>query len=207
MKDIIDVSRYQGNINWDKLAGKIGGAMLKTVSTNKSFGGIYIDPMFETNYAACRRLGIPVGVYYYTYAQDAATVQAELDKLHQALEGKTLTLPVAVDVEDNKLKPLSADALTDLVIAAADAIESWGLYAMVYTYTYYSQTELSMDRLSAYDLWIADYRANRPTRRHGMWQYTSTGRLDGIAGSVDISHAYKDYPTIIARAGLTQLRG
>ena len=207
MKDIIDVSRYQGNIDWDKLAGKIGGAMLKTVSTNKSFGGIYIDPMFEQNYAACRRLGIPVGVYYYTYAQNAATVQAELDKLHQALEGKTLTLPVAVDVEDNKLKPLSADALTDLVIAAADAIESWGLYAMVYTYTYYSQTELNMDRLAAYDLWIADYRSKRPTRKHGMWQYTSTGRLDGIAGNVDISHAYKDYPTIIARAGLTQLRG
>ena len=195
MKDIIDVSRYQGTINWDKLAGKIGGAMLKTVSTNKSFGGIYIDPMFETNYAACRRLGIPVGVYYYTYAQDAATVQAELAKLHQALAGKTFTLPVAVDVEDNKLKPLSADALTDLVIAAADAIESWGLYAMVYTYTYYSQTE------------IADYRSKRPTRKHGMWQYTSTGRLDGIAGNVDISHAYKDYPSIIARAGLTQLRG
>ena len=207
MKDIIDVSRYQGTIDWDKLAGKIGGAMLKTVSTNKSFGGIYIDPMFETNYAACRRLGIPVGAYYYTYAQDAATVQAELDKLHQALEGTILTLPDAVDVEDNKLKPLSADALTDLVIAAADAIESWGLYAMVYTYTYYSQTELNMDRLSAYDIWIADYRGKRPTRKHGMWQYTSTGKLDGIAGSVDISHAYKDYPTIIARAGLTQLRG
>ena len=121
MKDIIDVSRYQGTIDWDKLAGKIGGAMLKTVSTNKSFGGIYIDPQFERNYAACKRLGIPVGVYYYTYAQDAATVQAELGKLHEALTGKSLELPVAVDVEDNKLKPLSADALTDLVIDAAAA--------------------------------------------------------------------------------------
>ena len=207
MKDIIDVSRYQGTIDWNQVKSHVGGAMLKTVSTNKSFGGIYIDPMFESNYAACRRLGIPVGVYYYTYAQDAATVQAELDKLHQALEGKTFTLPVAVDVEDNKLKPLSADALTDLVVYAADAIESWGLYAMVYTYTSYSNTELNMDRLSAYDLWIADYRGQRPTRKHGMWQYTSTGKLDGIAGNVDISHAYKDYPTIIARAGLTTLRG
>lgn len=207
MKDIIDVSRYQGTIDWSKLAGKIGGAMLKTVSTNKSFGGIYIDPQFKRNYSECKRLGIPVGVYYYTYAQDAAAVQAELAKLHQALAGKTFTLPVAVDVEDNKLKALSADALTDLVIAAADAIESWGLYAMVYTYTYYSQTELNMDRLAAYDLWIADYRSKRPTRKHGMWQYTSTGKLDGIAGNVDISHAYKDYPSIIARAGLTQLRG
>ena len=206
-KDYIDVSRYQGTIDWSKLVGKIGGAMLKTVSTNKSFGGIYIDPMFETNYAACRRLGIPVGAYYYTYAQDAATVQAELDKLHQALEGKTFTLPIAVDVEDNKLKPLSADALTDLVIAAADAIESWGLYAMVYTYTYYSQTELNMDRLAAYDLWIADYTGKRPSRKHGMWQYTSKGSLPGISGNVDKNHVYKDYPGIIRRAGLTCLRG
>ena len=207
MKDIIDVSRYQGTIDWSRLAGKIGGAMLKTVSTNKSFGGLYIDPQFERNYAECRRLGIPVGAYYYTYAQDDAAARAELDKLHQALEGKTFTLPIAVDVEDNKLKPLSADALTGLVIRAADTIESWGLYAMVYTYTYYSQTELSMDRLAAYDLWIADYRASRPARKHGMWQYTSTGQLDGIAGNVDISHAYKEYPSIIARAGLTCLRG
>lgn len=207
MKDIIDVSRYQGVIDWEKLVGKIGGAMLKTVSTNKSFGGIYIDPQFERNYAECKRLGIPVGVYYYTYAQDAATVEAELAKLREALTGKTMNLPVAVDVEDNKLKPLSADALTDLVIAAADAIESWGLYAMVYTYTYYANTELNMDRLAAYDLWIADYRGTRPTRKHGMWQYTSTGKLDGIAGNVDMNHAYKDYPSIITRAGLTTMRG
>ena len=210
MKDIIDVSRYQGEIDWERLAGKIGGAMLKTVSTNYSeFGGIYIDPMFERNYAECKRLGIPVGAYYYIYAQDAATVQAELSKLREALAGKTFNLPIAVDVEDNKLKPLSADALTDLVIAAADAIESWGLYAMVYTYTYYSQTELNMDRLSAYDLWIADYRGTRPTRKHGMWQYTSEYKMAGVPnndGLVDMSHVYKDYPGIITRAGLTTLR-
>ena len=114
-KDIIDVSRYQGTIDWEQLVGKIGGAMLKTVSTNKSFGGIYIDPQFERNYAECKRLGIPVGVYYYTYAQTKATADAELVKLHEALTGKSFELPIAVDVEDNKLKPLSAAALSELV--------------------------------------------------------------------------------------------
>ena len=210
MKDIIDVSRYQGTIDWQQVRPNVGGAMLKTVSTNSRYGGIYIDQQFERNYAECKRLGIPVGVYYYTYAQDAATVQAELAKLHEALAGKTFTLPIAVDVEDNKLKPLSADALTDLVIAAADAIESWGLYAMVYTYTYYSNTEINMNRLSAYDLWIADYRSKRPARKHGMWQYTSKHYMPGVPeqdGLVDMSHAYKDYPSIITRAGLTTLRG
>ena len=210
MKDIIDVSRYQGQIDWEQLKDKIGGAMLKTVSTNKSFGGIYIDPMFERNYAECRRLGIPVGAYYYTYAQDEATAQAELEKLREALTGKSFELPIAVDVEDNKLKSLSADALTDLVIQAARIIESWGLYAMVYTYTSYANTELNMDRLEAFDLWIADYRGKRPTRRHGMWQYTSKYKMEGVpenGGLVDMNHVYKDYPAIIARAGLSCLRG
>ena len=207
MKDIIDVSRYQGTIDWDELKDKIGGAMLKTVSTNSKFGGIYIDPTFERNYAECKRLGIPVGAYYYTYAQTMERVQEELAKFREALTGKSFELPIAVDVEDNKLKPLSADALTDLVIAAADAIESWGLYAMVYTYTSYANTELAMDRLEAFDLWIADYRGQRPTRKHGMWQYTSTGSLAGISGNVDMNHVYKDYPAIIARAGLSCLRG
>lgn len=203
MQDIIDVSRYQGAIDWDKLAGKIGGAMLKTVSTNSSFGGIYIDPTFEANYAACKRLGIPVGAYYYTYAQTMERADQELSKLREALAGKSFELPVAVDVEDNLLKPLSAAALSELVAYAADTIEGWGLYAMVYTYTYYSNTELDMDALAAYDLWIADYRGKRPSRPHGMWQYTSTGSLPGINGDVDINHVYKNYPAIIARAGLS----
>ena len=122
-------------------------------------------------------------------------------------EGSRFDLPIAVDVEDNKLKPLSAAALSELVAYAADTIESWGLYAMVYTYTYYSNTELDMDALAAYDLWIADYRGKRPTRKHGMWQYTSKGSLPGISGNVDKNHVYKDYPGIIRRAGLTCLRG
>ena len=209
MKDYIDVSRYQGTIDWEQVKDKVGGAMLKTVSTNKSFGGIYIDPTFERNYQECKRLGIPVGVYYYTYAQTPERVAEELAKLREALTGKTFELPVTVDVEDNKLKPLSADALTDLVISAADAIENWGLYAMVYTYTSYSNTELNMDRLAAYDLWIADYRGKRPTRKHGMWQYTSKYYMPGVPeqdGLVDMSHVYKDYPSIIKRAGLTRMK-
>ena len=139
--------------------------------------------------------------------QTKATADAELAKLHEALTGKSFELPIAVDVEDNKLKPLSAAALSELVAYAADTIESWGLYAMVYTYTYYSNTELDMDALAAYDLWIADYTGKRPSRKHGMWQYTSKGSLPGISGNVDKNHVYKDYPGIIRRAGLTCLRG
>ena len=118
-------------------------------------------------------------MYYYTYAQTKATADAELAKLHEALTGKSFELPIAVDVEDNKLKPLSAAALSELVAYAADTIESWGLYAMVYTYTYYSNTELDMDALAAYDLWIADYTGKRPlpqTRDVAVYQQGQPAR-------------------------------
>lgn len=208
MNDIIDVSRYQGEINWDKVkSAGIGGVMLKTVSTSSSYGGIYVDPTFETNYTACKRLGIPVGAYYYTYAKDMAAANAELSKLKEALTGKSFELPVAVDVEDNSLKALGAKALTELVAYAAGTIQGWGLYAMVYSYLAYQRSFLEMDKLAAYDFWLAAYISKRPSSpKHGMWQYTSAGHIDGINHSVDISHAYKDYPDIIKRAGRTTIK-
>ena len=89
----MDVSRWQGNIDWDKVkaSGLVSGVMLKTVSTNRKLSkrkdGLYIDPTFERNYAECKRLGIPVGVYYYTYATDKEMADAELALLKTALTG------------------------------------------------------------------------------------------------------------------------
>ena len=207
MKNVIDISKYQGAVDFGraKASGKVDGVMIRAVSTNS--GGIYIDPYMERSYAECKRLGIPCGAYYYTYAQTPAQADAELDMLRKALAGKVFEYPIAVDVEDNLLRPLSAAALTDLVIRAVKAIEGWGCYAMVYTYANYRQTELDMSRLAAYDLWIADYRGARPGMAHGMWQYSSRGRVPGVTGYVDLNYAYKEYPAIISAAGLNDLTG
>ena len=216
-KTILDVSRWQGTIDWEKVAasGKIDGVMLKTVSTNRKFSnrpdGLYIDPTFERNYAECRRLGIPVGVYYYTYATTHTMADAELDLLKSALAGKTLGLPVCVDVEENKLKKLGKQALTDLVAYSLAKIESWGVYALLYTGLYYGQTSLYMGgaALKPYDVWLAAYRTEKPVTGYpyGMWQYTSTARLPGISSDVDLSYAYKDYTSIIRRKGLDKVKG
>mgnify|MGYP005881817917 CR=1 FL=1 len=92
-------------------------------------------------------------------------------------------------------------------LQAAAQLEAWNLYAMVYTYTNFADTALAMDALTAYDLWLADYRGKRPTRPHGVWQYTSTGHVAGIDGPVDLSRAYKDYPALCRRAGLGRFSG
>lgn len=216
MAEIMDVSRWQGNINWDKVkaSGKVDGVMLKTVSTNRKLSnrkdGLYIDPTFERNYSECKRLGIPVGVYYYTYATDKQMADAELALLKTALTGKTFELPISVDVEENKIKKLSTQELTDLAAYALGTIERWGFYALLYVGLYFAQTELYMGgaALRKYDVWLAAYRNAKPTPgwSFGMWQYTSTTRVPGVSGNVDMSHAYKDYAKIIAQKGLTRLR-
>lgn len=216
MAEIMDVSHWQGNIDWDKVkaSGKVDGVMLKTVSTNRKLSnrkdGLYIDPTFERNYSECKRLGIPVGVYYYTYATDKQMAEAELALLKTALTGKTFELPISVDVEDNKIKKVSTQELTDLATYALGTIERWGFYSLLYVGLCFAQTELYMGgaALKKYDVWLAAYRNAKPTPgwSFGMWQYTSTARVPGVSGNVDMSHAYKDYAKIIAQKGLTRLR-
>ena len=206
-RTILDVSRWQGSINWDKVkaSGLVSGVMIRAMG-NKN-GKPYLDPYFARNYAECARLGIPVGGYYYTCAVTPRQTEEELAALKTALRGKTFQLPLAIDVEDPRLRSLAPAKLSALVAEAAAQLEAWGLYAMVYTYPNFADTALDMAALAAYDLWIADYRGKRPTRRHGMGQYTSSGKIPGVSGPVDLSHAYKGYAAIIQRAGLTKVKG
>lgn len=206
-RTILDVSRWQGSIDWDavKRSGKIDGVMLRVLGSKG--GKPYLDPYFARNYAECARLGLPVGGYYYTCAVTQRQTEEELAALKTALRGKTFQLPLAIDVEDPRLRSLTPAKLSARVAEAAAQLEAWRLYAMVYTYTNFADTALDMAAFAAYDLWIADYRGKRPARRHGMWQYTSSGKIPGVSGPVDLSHAYKDYAGIIQRKGLGKVKG
>ena len=206
-RTILDVSRWQGSIDWDKVkkSGIVSGVMIRAMGSKG--GKPYLDPYFARNYAECARLGLPVGGYYYTCAVTQRQTEEELAALRAALADKNFQLPIAVDAEDPKLRGLTPAKLSARVAEAAAQLEAWGLYAMVYTYTNFADTALDMAALAAYDLWIADYRGKRPARRHGMWQYTSSGKIPGVSGPVDLSHAYKGYAAIIQRAGLTAVKG
>lgn len=212
----IDVSRYQGKITldgWRKIkAAGYKGAMLKTVSTNSKLSkrkdGLYVDPTFETNYRNARAAGLDVGVYYYTYATSEAMADAELALLQQAVYGKELTLPVAVDVEENKLKQLSTLDLSNLTAYALEQVERMGFYAQLYTYTGYKY-ELDMARLSSrWDVWLADYTGKTPKVdfKYNAHQHTSKGNVLGISGNVDLNVTTVNYPRIIRKKGLTRLR-
>lgn len=211
----IDVSRYQGAIDWVQVAAAgYKGAMLKTVSTNhklsKRADGLYIDPTFETNYRNAKAAGLDVGVYYYTYATNKDMVNAELSLLRQAVYGKELTLPVAVDVEDNKLGKLDKQSLTDLTAYALHEVEQLGFYAQLYTYTSFAKAHLFVGgaALHPYDVWLADYTGKTPnvTFNYNAHQHTSKGTVPGISGNVDLNVTTLNYPSIISKKGLTRLR-
>lgn len=209
----IDVSRYQGAIDWAQVAAAgYKGAMLKTVSTNRKLSkradGLYIDPTFEDNYKNAKAAGLDVGVYYYTYATSEAMADAELALLRQAVYGKEMTLPVAVDVEENKLKQLSTLDLSNLTAYALEQMERMGFYAQLYTYTGYKY-ELDMARLSSrWDVWLADYTGKTPKVdfKYNAHQHTSKGAVPGISGNVDLNVTTINYPKIIRKKGLTRLR-
>lgn len=214
MAEIMDVSRHQGTIDWDKVkaSGKVDGVMIRAMG-NSAEGrpsAPYTDPQFARNYAECKRLGIPCGVYGYFKATTRAEADQELAYFKQLLAGRSFELPVAVDIEDKAQQPLGKAALTDLTAYMLITVESWGVYAMLYTGLYFGQTFLRMDggALSKYDVWLAAYRSTKPAPGwpFGMWQYTSAARVSGVTTNVDMSHAYKDYVGIIRKKGLTRLR-
>ena len=223
MLPIMDVSRWQGNIDWNKVkaSGLVSGVMLRALgnSAKDAPSKPYIDPQFARNYAECQRLGIPCGVYYYCKAVNTAEADAELALLRKVLTGKTVQLPVAVDIEDKYVQaPLDKQTLTDIAAHALAAIEQMGFYAMLYTGLYFGQTNLYMGgaALRKYDVWLARYPRDKSKTKpeekpktdfsFGMWQYTSTASVPGMNGNADLSHAYKNYAKIIAKKGLDRLR-
>lgn len=204
----IDVSRYQGAIDWAQVAAAgYKGVMLRAVGSRN--GVPYIDPTFEDNYSNAKAAGLDVGVYYYTNASCEKLADKELAVLRQALRGKELTLPVAVDLESPSLAGMPYGNLSNLAAYHLEQIEKMGFYAQLYTYTSYANVHLDMARLSGrWDVWLADYTGKAPkvSFKYNAHQHTSKGRVPGISGNVDLNVTTLNYPRIIRKKGLTRLR-
>ena len=203
---VLDVSSYQSNIDYAKVkASGIGGVILCCGRTYWGEIRVAGDDTFEKHYQGFKAVGMPVGVYYYSAANTVTKAKEEADFVLNVLKGKQLELPVYFDVENNeRQKPLSKQALTDVTKAFCEVIEKAGYYVGIYASSSWLKDELDMNQLNNYDVWVAHYGVSKPSYNgnYGMWQYTSSGTVDGINGNVDLSYCYKDYPTIIKNAKL-----
>ena len=189
----IDVSRYQGNIDWAQV-GRSGQqfAIVRAVSSDNS--GVYEDPLFVKNVSGAKAAGLRTGAYYYTYARTQSYADTEIAALLSALRGKQFEYPIFIDIEDNMLKSLGRDTLTALVLYELEAIKKAGYYAGVYTYTNFAKNNLAMAKLKDYPLWLANYTTTvNYTGAYDLLQYSGSDSVSGIATKVDLDNSYRDF--------------
>ena len=197
----IDVSRYQGTINWSQVAAAGKDFVIVRVGSSNS-GGLYVDPYFLQNVNGAHAAGLRVGAYYYTYARTQSAVANELSLFMNAMQGLQLEYPVFVDVEDSSLTSLGRSQLTNLVRYAMDILYQRKWYAGWYSYTNHINNYLNAAELSEYPLWVADYRSSLGySGPYTMWQYSGSGSVRGISGACDLNRSYKDFLPAIQAGG------
>jgi GH25 family lysozyme M1 (1,4-beta-N-acetylmuramidase) len=195
----IDVSEHQGIIKWDNV--KTDFAILRA-----GYGKVISqkDKQFESNYAGAKKAGIPVGAYWYSYAMTPEEARKEADVFLEVIKGKQFEYPVFYDVEEQKQFNLGKDKVSAIIRAFLEEVESAGYWVGLYMSASPLSSYVADTIKQRYCIWVANYGVSQPSYAgtYGLWQYSCTGRVNGINGNVDLDYSYVDYPTQIKTKGL-----
>lgn len=195
---VIDVSYVQNSIDWDKVkADGIDGAMIRCGYRGYGSGKLVEDSCFSKHVKGAVKAGLKVGVYFFTEAINAKEGKEEADYTLKLIkrEGLKLLYPIAVDTEsisasNVRANNISVSARTAAIQAFCEEIKLKGYEPMIYASTSWLENKLSMSKLP-YKVWVAQYNSKVTYKgSYVMWQYTSTGRVSGISGVVDLNHCY-----------------
>ena len=198
----IDVSAWQGTIDWAKVKGQIDFAIIKlgNIGDNTKF---WDDDRFERNYNECVRLGIPVGVYVYSYTNRVENIEACANETVKYLAGRKLQLPVYIDMEDAEIAVEGKENLTKMIFKFNEIIERAGYWAGVYANRNWFDNYLNKEEVKKrFTTWIAHYGISEDNYKgqYDMMQYTSKGTINGINGNVDMNNMYRDLISDIEEA-------
>ena len=189
----IDVSNHQGTVDWNKVkAAGIDFAILKV-------GPVYGKPddSFERNAAECERLGIPYGVYYYSYARSVEDANKEADRTLAWLGGHHPSLPVYYDLEDNYILQdpnFSKDKLAQIAQTFCNRMEAVGFKSGIYANLNWLNNYLDSPSLSGYDHWVAQYNWRCDyVGSYSFWQYSSSGNVPGVNGRCDMNYCFNGF--------------
>ena len=199
----IDVSAHQGNINWD--AVKASGIEFAIIRI--SYGQSAVDSKAIRNIEECIRVGMPFGVYVYSYALNVNNAINEANLVIKTLAPykNKVKFPVIIDMEDadgykTRHGMPSNDTLVSICEKECLMFEDAGYYAAIYASKSWFDTKLNSSRLNRFDKWMAWWYSQASSKfdhnTYGLWQYTSSGKVNGISGNVDMNESFKDYPPI-----------
>lgn len=199
----IDVSVYQGEVNWEKVkAAGIQFAILRL-----GFGDnipSQDDKYFTRNVSECIRLGIPWGAYLYSYATNEEHAKSELAHALRLLgmAGTKPGFPIYYDLEDGPtVGAQSNEKILQMAKIFVEGLEAAGYWAGIYANKHWHDTRLTSAWYNTKARWVAQYydTCTYTGGQYGVWQYSSTGAVDGITGNVDMNEAYEDYPALCAK--------
>ena len=199
----IDVSEFQGNINWNKVkADGIEFAILK-LGNIYDYDANYKDSKFDTNYKNARANGIKIGAYIYNYCNTIDTLKKGLEWAIKKLEGKELDLPFYLDMEDKDIQGETKETLTNQCNEFAKYVESKGYQAGVYANVNWLKNELNPSNFDKdISVWVAQYyKECQYEGKYDIWQYASNGKVSGISGNCDMNYLYNT--DIIIESGST----
>ena len=187
----IDVSKHQGKIDWEKVkASGIEFAIIRC-----GYGGNYAnqdDPQFARNVAECKRLGIPFGVYLYSYANSVEKAKSEAEHCKRLIKGLTFDFPVFYDLEDKTTGACSNALILEIAKTFVNAMQP--VLTGIYANKYWRETKLTDKWYDTVPFWLAHYASKTDYKGHyDIWQYTSAGKVDGISGHCDMNYCYTDY--------------
>lgn len=198
----IDVSRYQGSIDFNKV--KASGIEFVMIRCGTGYGQKACkDVKFETYYKQAKAAGLKVGTYFYSYAPSVTQARAEAAWVLDWIKGKQFDYPIVFDMEEQRVAKLGKAKVSAIAIAFCSVVEHAGYYVSIYSSKSWIESYYVSEVYEQFDLWVAQW-ASKCTYKgnYGMWQYTDKGIVPGVTGGVDCNIAYKDYPTIIKNAGL-----
>ena len=190
----IDVSGYQGNIDWKKVkAAGIKFAIIK-------FGNIYdtdtndIDSKFEINYKNAKANGLKVGIFFYNYCNEMSNLKKGLEWFFEKIKDKKLDLPIYIDMEDKSIAVETVETLTNQCNEFAKIAKQKGYKAGVYANLNWLKNELNPSKFDKdISVWVAQYNNEcQYTGTYDIWQYTSSGKVNGISGRVDMDYLYNE---------------
>lgn len=190
MKPVLDISEFQAGIDYAAVSQQISGVIIRCGGTGYGDSHtVYDDSKFEQHYNGFRSQGIPIGIYFYAGAVTDEGVDAEIQLTKVMLDGKDITLPVYYDVEvpEGNYLNLSVSERTRLALRYIHGMDDLGYMGGLYTYLAYT-SRLNMDAFAGVPVWMAQYYTSLDyTDECELWQYTSTGTLNGYSGRVDLS--------------------
>ena len=193
----IDVSEFQGKIDWEKVKNDgIEFAILRC-GYGMDFSN-QDDVEYERNANECERLGIPYGVYLMSYANTVEKARSEAKHVLRLIEGRKISLGVWHDIEDNGTSgAINKETLTNIINTFCNTIKNAGYKVGVYANLNWLENKIEKTIKDNYDIWVAQYYSKCEYEgKYIMWQHTSSGKVNGISTNVDMNILYEDLPVI-----------